>query len=351
MALRLSGTECGGTMRLSWIAPADDSTLQASGAATAIDIRYTDEGPIDTWARLRAARPVPVELPPPGAPGETQQITFTIDTGRTYWFAAVCSDDARTGPNFSALSPVLRRTMLGCESDLFATTGQDSVTGGGNAHEETGVLGAPVDGSLSAGTVSCAPAAANAGRWLRLRLRADASPIWLHAFALPGEAHADTLAIESLRHSREGTLAPGLCARAGEGVHLLGGDTLWLDLSAATTTARLRIEAQRQPFAPVAEPAAVMPARTTIERISPNPTAASSRITFALAKSGPVRLEVFDITGRRIRMLASSTFAAGHHDLAWDGKDDRGVRAHAGIYRVRLSTAGTQDHRAIVLID
>lgn len=357
MALRLSGTECGGTMRLSWAAPADDSTLVASGAVTAIDIRYTDEGPIDTWARFRAAKPVPVELPAPGAPGETQQITFTLDTGRTYWFAAACNDDARTGPNFSALSPVLRRTMLGCESDLFASTGQDSAAGGGSAIQETGVLGAPEGTSVSAGSVSCASGASTAGGSrtirlrVRLRLRPDATPLWLHADALPGETASDTLVIESLQHSREGTLAPALCARASEGVHLLGGDTLWLDLSAATTATQLRIEAQRQPFAPIAELATVLPARTAIEKISPNPTAESSRITFALAKPGVVRLEVFDITGRRIRTLASSTFAAGHHDVAWDGKDDRGARARAGIYRVRLSTAGTQDHRAIVLID
>lgn len=68
------------------------------------------------------------------------------------------------------------------------------------------------------------------------------------------------------------------------------------------------------------------------------PTLAADRLTlrFALASAGDVRLELFDVTGRRRARLADRQFAAGSHALP---VDLRALRLSAGFYLVRLVSA------------
>jgi hypothetical protein len=49
---------------------------------------------------------------------------------------------------------------------------------------------------------------------------------------------------------------------------------------------------------------------------------------------------VFDASGRVVRGLASGVFPAGIRTVTWDGRDDRGERASAGVYFVRLAWGG-----------
>jgi len=57
-----------------------------------------------------------------------------------------------------------------------------------------------------------------------------------------------------------------------------------------------------------------------------------ARIHFGLAKDDQVEVNVFDVGGRRIRMLANRRFKAGEHDLVWDGTDDNGRPVARGVY-------------------
>ena len=53
------------------------------------------------------------------------------------------------------------------------------------------------------------------------------------------------------------------------------------------------------------------------------------------------RLEVFDLSGRRVAPLADREFAPGRHDLLWDGRGDSGGALDSGVYFfVRLITRG-----------
>ncbi len=72
---------------------------------------------------------------------------------------------------------------------------------------------------------------------------------------------------------------------------------------------------------------------------APNPFAGSTRIEFELARAGEVRLEVYDLSGRRVRSLVEGELSAGRHAAVWDGRDDRGATGAAGIYFIRLRTA------------
>lgn len=78
----------------------------------------------------------------------------------------------------------------------------------------------------------------------------------------------------------------------------------------------------------------------------PNPFRGGTSVRFALAQPGPLRLAVHDVTGRRVRTLASGEWAAGSHEVRWDGLDSRGAPVARGAYFVRLEDAlGTRTLR------
>ncbi len=84
---------------------------------------------------------------------------------------------------------------------------------------------------------------------------------------------------------------------------------------------------------------------------SPNPFRARARIAFTVGTAGQARLRVFAPDGREVRTLFDGWMESGvSQALTWDGRDERGVRAPAGVYYVRLSTAdGVRAAKAILL--
>ena len=83
------------------------------------------------------------------------------------------------------------------------------------------------------------------------------------------------------------------------------------------------------------------PRETALGQNMPNPFNPTTTIPVALSESGPVTLEVFDITGRRVRTLARSEYrSAGEHRFVWNGLSDDGRASGAGVYIARLLTPG-----------
>jgi len=82
----------------------------------------------------------------------------------------------------------------------------------------------------------------------------------------------------------------------------------------------------------------------------PNPFNPLTRIRFQLATAGPVRITVYDVTGRRIRTLFQGDLGSGLHELNWQGRDDRGRTVPSGAYYVRLDAGGILDHHKIMLL-
>jgi photosystem II stability/assembly factor-like uncharacterized protein len=77
----------------------------------------------------------------------------------------------------------------------------------------------------------------------------------------------------------------------------------------------------------------------TLAQNAPNPFRTSTAIGFTLARAGRVRLDVYDVAGRRVRQLVRGERPAGRHDVPWDGRDDAGRSVRAGSYRYRLELA------------
>jgi hypothetical protein len=82
----------------------------------------------------------------------------------------------------------------------------------------------------------------------------------------------------------------------------------------------------------------------------PNPTRGRSQVSFGLGRTGWVELSVFDVAGRRVRMIHSGPLAAGEHVRAWDGRTDTFRDAPPGVYFFVLnSSAGRQSQKVTLM--
>jgi len=77
-----------------------------------------------------------------------------------------------------------------------------------------------------------------------------------------------------------------------------------------------------------------------IVRSIPNPFNPETRILFTLREAGLAEIAVFDVTGRRVRLLLRRPFEPGPHEIIWDGRDDHGVETPSGVYFCRLMVDG-----------
>jgi hypothetical protein len=90
-------------------------------------------------------------------------------------------------------------------------------------------------------------------------------------------------------------------------------------------------------------------ARAVLRQNYPNPFNPATVVTFDLAARGRVRIEIYDVLGRRVATMADRVFEAGRHRLTWDGRDSRGRAAASGLYICRLDTGTEQDSKKMVL--
>lgn len=85
--------------------------------------------------------------------------------------------------------------------------------------------------------------------------------------------------------------------------------------------------------------------------VAPNPFRDRLGLSLALARGGAAEMAVFDAAGRRVRTLCSGFRVAGTHALAWDGRNDDGAEARAGVYVARLSAAGCRASVRVIKAD
>lgn len=84
--------------------------------------------------------------------------------------------------------------------------------------------------------------------------------------------------------------------------------------------------------------------------VFPEPASRVTTLSFSLPLEGETALEVFDVTGARVRTLAAGRAAAGAHTERWDLCDDAGRRVGAGLYLARLTIGGWSRTRRITVV-
>ncbi len=83
----------------------------------------------------------------------------------------------------------------------------------------------------------------------------------------------------------------------------------------------------------------------------PNPSRGPVTLSIAQREAGPVKIEVVDVGGRRVRAAELASAGAGPRVWMWDGRDDRGARVAPGAYRVRATGPSGGTSRSLVRID
>lgn len=90
--------------------------------------------------------------------------------------------------------------------------------------------------------------------------------------------------------------------------------------------------------------------RTGLALAGAHPAVGLARMQFTLGASGPVRIDVYDILGRRVRTVYDTFQGSGVHQAEWDGRTDSGEKAASGIYYLRLTTEKHADTKKIVFL-
>lgn len=95
----------------------------------------------------------------------------------------------------------------------------------------------------------------------------------------------------------------------------------------------------------------VLPGRFALHANVPNPFNPLTTIFFDLPQAASASLSVYDVGGRRIRVLLDrETVPKGRTEVVWNGRDDAGDSVPSGIYFYRLVAAGFSGTRTMVLI-
>jgi len=88
-----------------------------------------------------------------------------------------------------------------------------------------------------------------------------------------------------------------------------------------------------------------------VQGFSPNPTHAGGRLKFTLDRGmADLDVEVFDVTGRRVREVSHLQVGPGDHEVAWFGDDQQQRPVQSGIYFLRVHADGIQDETIKVLV-
>jgi peptidoglycan/xylan/chitin deacetylase (PgdA/CDA1 family) len=86
-----------------------------------------------------------------------------------------------------------------------------------------------------------------------------------------------------------------------------------------------------------------------VGRVFPNPLRTGScRLPFSLPRPGNVTVRILNLSGRSVRTLAAGRMEAGDGSARWDGLDDRGAGAPAGIYFYEIQTPSSRVARKLV---
>ncbi len=89
----------------------------------------------------------------------------------------------------------------------------------------------------------------------------------------------------------------------------------------------------------------ILPQQDSISQNYPNPFNPTTNIEFSLTDDKNVRVEVFDVTGRRVAILVNERLNRGFHTVVFDG---RGLSS--GVYIYRILTDQTSVSKKMILV-
>jgi hypothetical protein len=208
---------------------------------------------------------------------------------------------------------------------------------------------------LPPGSRFALPAPERPTRWVILE------PLALEKVLPEVAGSASAWQLDEARHSREGDVTDTLVA-AGATPTMTGGDTLtahylaapesasagpaWLvvlDRPSSGATSTRAVGRGPEPSAGILKAFALL-------QNQPNPFAVATTIRFALPVASRVRLEVYDLRGRRMRTLANWFYPPGEHQVDWNRRSSDGTLAPPGLYFCRIDAGRNRQNKRMVIL-
>jgi len=87
-----------------------------------------------------------------------------------------------------------------------------------------------------------------------------------------------------------------------------------------------------------------------LDECFPNPFNPETTIHFEIARHQHVRVDVFDVLGKRQNTLLVDTLVPGKYSIAWNGKNETNELLPSGLYFIRLVTEKNLLIRKVVLL-
>jgi hypothetical protein len=82
----------------------------------------------------------------------------------------------------------------------------------------------------------------------------------------------------------------------------------------------------------------------------PNPARGEVSFRFGLPAELPVKLQVYDLSGRLVQTLVSGNQPSGYHTVRWDSRDASGRPLSTGVYLLRLQAGSYSALKQVVLL-
>ena len=83
---------------------------------------------------------------------------------------------------------------------------------------------------------------------------------------------------------------------------------------------------------------------------APNPCSKQTAINYQLAKQGQVSLKVYNTLGQVVKTLVNESQNPGPYSVKWNGKDESGRQAAAGIYFYRIASGEFNSTKKMVIL-
>ncbi|MDP8206975.1 MAG: T9SS type A sorting domain-containing protein [Candidatus Electryonea clarkiae] len=99
---------------------------------------------------------------------------------------------------------------------------------------------------------------------------------------------------------------------------------------------RTQLDIFRVEEANAPESTTITPAYFNLEQNYPNPFNSTTTISFFLPDQGAVNLNVYDVSGRLVKILTKGMLQNGSHRIIWDGMDSHARSVASGTYLYRV---------------
>jgi flagellar hook assembly protein FlgD len=82
----------------------------------------------------------------------------------------------------------------------------------------------------------------------------------------------------------------------------------------------------------------------------PNPAFRSVRILYSVPVKSRIKIAVYDVAGRTVKLLVDEVKNPGRYELKWQGRDNRDRTLPPGLYFIRMEGKNFAKTRKLILM-